>query len=260
MYTEYWKLRRKPFESAPDPDFFYFAPLHAAAFERLAALIQGRHAAGLLTGECGSGKTMLLQVLDKELELARFPVVHLSYPRLTAEEAEREVLRQLDVEPSSDPVDRKQRLGERLLTTRLQGGHTLVIVDEAQIIPDDDVLRELGRLLDFRLDGESLATLLLAGEPAMLQRLVRLPHFDQRFVVRHHLEPLDAHQTRAYIGYRLEVAGADRALFSDAAMDAVFERTRGIPREINTVCDMSLFLGARKRVETVTEEIVRRVA
>ncbi len=199
-------------------------------------------------------------MLDKELELSRFPVVRLSYPRLTGEEAEREVLRQLDVEHTSEPIDRKQRLGERLLSTRLQGGHTLVIVDEAQVIPDDEVLRELSRLLEFRLDQESLATLLLSGEPAMLQRLVRLPHFDQRFVVRNHLEPLDAHQTHAYIGYRLEVAGADRALFTDGALNLVYERSRGIPREINTVCDMSLFMGARKRAETITEEIVRRVA
>ena len=260
MYTEYWKLERKPFESAPDPEFFYHAPLHAEAFERLSRLIVGRQGAGVLTGACGSGKTMLLKVLDAELDLERFPVVMLKFPRLTGDEAAREILRQLDVEPSDDPAERKERLGERLLATSLEGGHTLVIVDEAHIISHDEVLEELGRLLDFRLDGEFMATLLMVGEPAVLQRVARKPRFDQRLVVRQHLDPLDTHQTHAYIGYRLEVAGADGPLFTEAAVEHVHARTGGVPREINSMCDMSLMVGARKRAERITEEIARMVA
>lgn len=260
MYTEYWKLDRKPFESAPDPEFFYHAPRHAEAYERLARLIQGRQGAGVLTGCAGSGKTTLLRVLDTELELSRYPVVMLGFPRLTADAAAREVVRQLGVEPSDDLAVRKNRIGERLLATSLEGGHTLVIVDEAHIITDDGVLDELGQLLDFRLDGEFMATLLLVGEPAVLQRVARRPHFDQRFIVRHHLDPLDAHQTRAYIGYRLEVAGADRPLFSEEAVQRVHLRSGGLPREINSVCDMSLLVGARRRADLITEEIVRMVA
>ncbi len=260
MYTEYWKLGRKPFENAPDPEFFYYAPRHAEALESLGRLIQGRRGAGLLTGACGIGKTTLLRVLGEELELGRYPSVRLSFPRLSAEKAALEVSRQLGAEPSPDPVERRHALGERLMATGLEGGQTLVIVDDAHVISDDGVLEELGRLLDFRLDGEFLATLLLVGEAAVLQRMGRLPHFDQRVLVRHHLGPLDAHQTHAYIGYRLEVAGSERALFTAGAMDRVHEATGGVPREINSVCDMCLLRGARQRAEVVTEEIVRKVS
>lgn len=260
MYRSYWNLERNPFENAPDPDFFYHAPLHAEAVERLAGLIRERRGAGLLTGVYGCGKTTLIRVLNEELELDQHPVAYLNYPRLTADDVAGEILRQLGVVPPGDAIERSHRLGELLLATSKQGGHTLVIVDEAQIISEDAVLEELGRLLDLRLDGEFLATFLLVGEPAVRERILRLPRFDQRIEVRHHIAPLDAHQTRAYIGFRLDVAGADRALFTEGAIDYVYNRTQGLPREINSMCDMALFVGARKKATIVDERVVLRVA
>ena len=260
MYREYWKLERKPFENAPDPDFFYHAPEHAEGVERLGRLIKERRGAGLLTGEYGSGKTTLIRVLDGELDLDQYLVAHLNYPRLAAEEVAGEILQQLGADAAGDAIERMHQLGELLLRTSQEGSHTLVIVDEAQIIRDDRVLLELGRLLDFRLEGEHLVTFLLVGEPAVRERILRLPRFDQKIAVRHHISALDAHQTRAYIGYRLDVAGADRALFTEGAIEYVYDRTRGVPREINSMCDMALFVGARKQAKIVDERVVLRVA
>jgi general secretion pathway protein A len=260
VYTDYWKLERKPFENAPDPAFFYHAPEHAEAVERLGRLIVERRGAGLLTGDYGAGKTTLIRVLDEELDLDQHRVAYLNYPRLAAEELAGEILRQLGAEAVGDPIERMHQLGELLLQTSQEGSHTLVVIDEAQIIPDDKVLVELGRLLDFRLDGEPMVTFLLVGEPKVRERILRLPRFDQKIAVRHHISSLDAHQTRAYIGFRLDVAGADGALFTEGAIEYVYDRTHGVPREINSMCDMALFLGARKKAAIVDERVVLRVA
>ena len=260
MYRQYWGLVRKPFENTSEPEFFYHAPEHAMAFDRVAEAIRGRQGAALLTGDYGCGKTTMIRVLVEELELDQQPIAYLNYPRLSAEEALSEILGQLGVNGEGDTVERLHQLGDRLLRTSKEGGHTLVIVDEGQIIPDDRVLRELERLLDFRLDGASLLTFLLVGEPSIAERVLRMPHLDRKIALRQHLPSLDRDQTRGYIAYRVDVAGAERMLFTDDAVDRIYERTRGVPREINSVCDMSLFVGARKKAAIVDEAIVRMVA
>ena len=260
MYEKYWGLDRKPFENAPAPEFFYHAPEHAVAFDRVAEAIRRREGAALLTGDYGCGKTTMIRVLVEELELDQQPIAYLNYPRMSADEALTEILGQLGVNGQGDVVERLHELGDRLLRTSKEGGHTLVIVDEGQIIPDDRVLLELERLLDFRLDGASLLTFLLVGEPTLADRVLRMPHLDRKIALRQHLPALDRDQTRGYIAYRLDVAGAQRMTFTDEAVDHIYERTHGVPREINSVCDMSLFVGARKKATVVDEAIVRSVA
>jgi general secretion pathway protein A len=259
MYTEYWGLERKPFENAPDAEFFYHAPEHALALDGLRGLIRDRRGAALLTGAYGCGKTTTIQALIADLELDQQTVARLDYPRLAAKELAGEILRRLGAAPEV-PAEDSQRLGERLLHTSREGGHTLVIVDEGHFIPDDDVLVELGRLIDLSLDGAPMATFLLVGEPSLADRIHRLPGLDRMVDLRHHIPALDHDQTRSYIAYRLDVAGASRVLFTEKAMGLVYEWSGGMPRQINSVCDMSLFIGARRTAQAVDEEIVRMVA
>jgi len=260
VYTEYWRLERRPFENDADPAFFFLAPEHARAVQRLAGLFEARGGAGLLTGGYGCGKTTIVRALGERFDLERNRVAYLSHPRFSRDELLGEILRQMGEDSSGDRAARVRRLGDLFDRTRAQGGHSVVILDEAQIVSGDGVLEELRALLEFRLDGVFLMSFVLVAQPRIRERILGMPGLDREIVVRCHVRALDLDLTRAYIEFRLERAGADRPLFSDGATRFVHERSRGMPRRINDLCDLALFVGARKRVDRVGGEIVRRVA
>lgn len=260
MYEEYWKLERKPFENTPDPEFFWLSPEHAEALDRFVYLISERKGAGLLTGEYGCGKTTMVRVLSERLDLEQHRVAYLNYPRFGPDQLLAEILYQLGEDVEGDNVARMHRLGELFYRTSLEGGHTLVMVDEAQIIPDDRVLEELRLLLNYQMEDAFLVTFLLIGQPELRERVMRLPQLDQRIAVRYHLHNFDLANTGSYVAYRMETAGADRTVFTEDAIEEIYDRSLGTPRRINNLCDMSLFVGARKKLETIDAEIVRQVA
>ncbi|MDX1660361.1 MAG: AAA family ATPase [Gemmatimonadota bacterium] len=260
MYETHWKLESKPFENTPDARFFWLSPEHSEALDRLSHLLRERKGAGMLTGEYGCGKTTMVEVLDERLDLGQHRVAYLDYPRLKPGELLGEILRQFGEDPDGDNVSRMHRLGEMFFHTALDGAHSIVIVDEAQIIPDDMTLEELRLLLNFQLENEHLVTLLLIGEPELRERVIRLPALDRKIAVRYHLQAFDLDQTGSYVAYRMERAGAETEVFTPDAVEAIYEKSHGTPREINSVCDMCLFVGARKGLEKIDGSAVRKVA
>lgn len=260
MYTGYWQLDRKPFENTPDPEFFYLSSEHAEALERFLYLLEGRMGAGMLTGEYGSGKTTMIRVLRQRLDLEGYRMAYLDYPRFSSDGLLKEILYQLGEEPAGDNLDCRHRLGDVLYRTSAAGAHTLVVVDEAQVIPENGALEELRMLLNFQLEDAFLVTVLLVGQPEFRERVRKIPQLDQRITVRYHLHNFDLDGTRTYIHHRLEHAGARNSIFTAPAVEAIYKSTLGTPRRINNVCDLCLFTGARQQVEQIGEEIVRMVA
>lgn len=260
MYTAYWQLDRKPFENTPDPDFFYLSPEHGEALDRFMFLLDGRKGAGMLTGEYGSGKTTMIRVLRQRMDLEHFRMAYLDYPRFTADGLLKEILYQLGEEANGDNLDCRHRLGDVFFQASEAGDHTLIIVDEAQVIPDGGALEELRLLLNFQLEDAFLVTVLLVGQPEFRERVRKLPQLDQRITVRYHLHNFDLEGTRSYISYRLDRAGARNSIFTEPAVETIYNRTLGTPRRINNVCDLCLFTGARQQATRITDEIVKMVA
>jgi general secretion pathway protein A len=259
VHETYWELQRKPFENTPEPDFFYHSPHHAEAVEQFASFMKEQRGAGLLTGDYGCGKTTVLRVMDELVDYGHHRVAYLDFPRFRRDQLAGEILRSLDEEGGGDDVDRMHRLGELLYQTYDDGGHTFVVVDEAQIISDEGVLEEMRRLLDYQIADEFLVTFLLVGEPALGEKLLRT-RLDQQIALRYHLQGFDSSHTGSYISFRMEIAGANRPIFTPDAVELVHEVSHGTPRRINSVCDMCLFLGARRNADEVTADLVRMVA
>ena len=114
-------------------------------------------------------------------------------------------------------------------------------------------------LLNFQLEDAFLVTVLLVGQPEFRERVRKLPQLDQRIAIRYHLRNFDLEGTRSYIAYRLERAGAQDGIFTGSAVEAIYNRTLGTPRRINSVCDLCLFTGFRQQTNRITDEIVRMV-
>jgi general secretion pathway protein A len=113
--------------------------------------------------------------------------------------------------------------------------------------------------MNFQTDDRFLVTVLLIGSPELREKVRALKHLDQRIAIRYHLNTLDSAHTAAYVAHRLRMAGRTKPVFTDDALRLIFDFTRGTPREINNVCDVSMLVGYTKRAGEIGEQIVAEV-
>lgn len=262
MYREYWGLKEMPFENTPDPRFLYHSSQHEEGLSRLLYVVQQHKGAGMLTGVFGCGKTVLGRALYNILNKNVYQIAFINNPHLKSVELLRAIARQLGAENLPEKITEMSAdhftevINNILLNNAKDGKETLVIVDEAHVIEDTEVFEELRLLLNFQLENRFLLTLLLMGQPELKERVHKNKQFVQRIAIGYHLEPLKKEEILNYIAHRLSVAGASKTLFSDDAIELIFENSGGIPRRINQVCDMGLTTGFIKKVDKVDSGII----
>jgi general secretion pathway protein A len=133
------------------------------------------------------------------------------------------------------------------------------MIDEAQAISNMDIFEELRLLLNFQLDNAFLLTIVLLGQPELKGIVSNLPQLMQRMAVRYHLIALTEIETREYIQHRLTVAGAKKPIFDEEAYKEIYFCSMGIPRRINTICDLSLLIGFGNGVKSIDRKIILKV-
>lgn len=258
MYEQHWKLREKPFENTPDPRFLYNSLQHEEGLNRLLYVVKERKGAGLLTGVYGCGKTLLARTLMKELENSVYKVAILTNPRLDDIEMLRMIAFYLGV---TEPPQRKADILitlERVLQNNLNDGkRTVVVVDEAHAIEDKNIFEELRLLLNYQHEDKFLLTLLILGQPELKDKVETNKQLNQRIAMRFYLEALNRTDTENYIRHRLSVAGGDTGIFTNDAITLIHERSGGIPRRINQLCDTTLLTGYGKSVTSVDADLVQ---
>ena len=263
MYEEYWRLKEKPFENTPDPRFIYSSQQHQEALSRMLYVVRERKGAALLTGEYGSGKTLLSRVLLEELQKEnKYQSVFIFNPRLSSLDFIKEIVYQLEggKEYSLEKIDLFHNLHKILLSNCEAGRHSVVIVDEAQAIVDRDIFEELRLLLNFQLNNLFLLTIILIGQPELIDKIINLPQLRQRIAVKFHLRALNEDDTRQYIQHRLDVAQAKQAIFEEDAYKEIYLNSFGIPRLINNICDLALLAGFGSGLKRINKEMIIQVS
>lgn len=260
MYEKHWGLREKPFENTPNPLFFYHSPSHEEAFSRLIYAIQERKGAALISGEYGCGKTLLGRSLIAALDSNRYEVAVLNNPKLSPSQFLKELVYQLgSPRGSHDKVKLMHELNEILYGNFNRGKETVILIDEAQAIPNEGVFEEIRLLLNFQLNERFLLSLLLLGQPELRERVDRIPQLAQRIAIRYHLKGLTLPETENYVKHRLRIAGGAEDLFEKESFPLIFEFTDGVPRKINNLCDLCLFEGFGRGVNRIGGRLVKQV-
>lgn len=244
MYREFYALRDKPFSKTPDPRYLFLSRAHREALARLQHVVEERELA-LLTGEIGCGKTTLSRALmDAMGDSCRFCFI--VNPRLTAMEFLRVVARSLAVgNPAGSKDDLLKQITEAIYLFHSEGRCPVIVVDEAQLVPDRDVFEEIRLLTNFQLDDQNLLSVIIMGQPE-LRDILADPVYEplrQRIAMQYHLRPLTLDETLEYLDFRLEVAGGSAGLFSPDAVQRIFELSGGIPRKINIIATNALLVG-----------------
>ncbi|MCG6921291.1 MAG: AAA family ATPase [Acidobacteria bacterium] len=241
MYEAYWELRDKPFRKTPDPRYLFLNETYEEALERLLFAVEEMELA-LLTGEVGSGKTLLTRALvDRVGE--RYEVGMILNPRLPPRQFLRTVALELGVaEPGYHSNDLLDQIHGRLLALDEDNRAALLVVDEAHLIPGKPTFEEIRLLTNFQLDDRNLIAIVLVGQPELRQRLRHRTYraLTQRFGVSFEIVPLSVDDTRAYLAHRLAVAGGERTLFTEEAIGRLHAGTGGVPRLLNHVATQAL--------------------
>ena len=260
MYEEFYGLTEKPFNKTPDPRFLYQSAKHAEALARLQHAVDEMDIV-LLTGEIGSGKTMLSRVLIDSFDESCHPVLIIN-PRLSPSQLLRTVALRLGMDDSGRyRHGMLEGINAKLYELFEAGKRPVLIIDEAQLIPGKATFEELRLLTNFQLDDRNLLALVLIGQTELRERLGRRQYraLRQRVGMQYHLGPLDLEETREYVKHRLAIAGRSAPLFDDGAVALLFEHSGGVPRRINILAGNALLEGFGKGAELIGPEIVESV-
>jgi type II secretory pathway predicted ATPase ExeA len=216
----------------------------------------------LLTGEVGSGKTLLTRALADRLG-DKYEVAMILNPRLSPRQFLHTLAGELGVgSPRFHASDLLGQIHDRLLELDEAGRAALLVVDEAHLIPSRATFEEIRLLTNFQLDDRNLIAVVLVGQPELRDRLRRRAYraLTQRIGAEFHLTPLGPEDTLSYLRHRLIVAGAPRFLFDEPAALLLHEVSGGLPRVINQLATESLIEGMARGLTAVDVEVVEAVA
>jgi type II secretory pathway predicted ATPase ExeA len=261
MYESFYRLKAKPFALLPDSSFLYSGSEHQAAYSLLEYGIVSQAPFMVLTGDPGMGKTSLLQKLIAE-HGSKHKIGLVTNARYDIEQLLPWILLALGLSTKRlDPIEAYHMFSEFLTQESKRLRRVILIVDEAQNL-GAELLEEL-RLLSNMNDGKTLKLqIILSGQPdlyALLQR-VDMTQFAQRIVVDYHLKPLSEVDTANFIRHRVQVAGRHQRLFTDKASVLIHRLSRGNPRLINQVSDITLTYGYAEQAPIITSKLVAQAA
>ena len=265
MYKRFYGLTRNPFELSPDPYFYYPTPLHNEAFATLNYCVVRRKGFVVVTGEVGTGKTLLLRCLLDALNRNQIASALINNPRLSVSEFLAYLLADLRLPLTGGTKGQMlSQLNNYLLVRSQRGTTTVLVVDEAHLL-SWELLEEMRLLTNFETSQHKLLQIVLVGQPELDRKIdsEELRQLKQRIAMRCRLEPLGLNELQGYIRRRLELAGANShgvTIFSDEAIEAIHRFCCGIPRLANTLCENSLISGYGRQAKQVTADIVRQVA
>ena len=266
MYKKFYSLTCNPFGVSPDPFFFYPTSRHTEALANLAYGVLRRKGFVVVTGEVGTGKTLLVRCLLESLSNNKVACAFVFNPRISVPEFLTHVINDLGLLPSITRTKGEvlSRLNNYLMERAHQDLTTALVVDEAQLL-SWDLLEEIRLLTNLETTKHKLLQIVLVGQPEFERKLdsPQLRQLKQRIGLRCSLKPLELDELKGYIHRRLELAGANSHsadIFPDQTIALIQSFSRGIPRLVNTLCENSLLLGFGQRQPWITSEIVHEVA
>jgi type II secretory pathway predicted ATPase ExeA len=263
MYNAFFQLVQSPFEISPDPSLFYATLQHQ---EALAGLYYGIKAAKgfmVLTGEVGTGKTLVVRCLQELLDKNRVTYAYVFNPRLSSQQFLSYVAEDLGLSPHpATKSDLLVGLSRLLIERHRRGALTMLVVEEAQHLTPV-VLEEIRLLTNLETARGKLLQILLVGQPELQERLgtPALRQLKQRVAHWFRLHVLSENETSDYVRHRLKLAGdKSGAIFTATALERVYRYSHGTPRLINTLCDNAMMSAFALRNERVTPELIEEAA
>ena len=262
MYESFYSLSGKPFQLSPDARFFFNSSGHNRAMAYLRYGLRQGEGFIVITGGIGTGKTMLVSNLFSELSDENVVAAQLVSTQIDEDEVLRMISASFGLAHENlSKAALLRNLEAFFRARRAEGRRVLLVVDEAQNLPQRSI-EELRMLSNYQEDGQALLQSFLLGQLELKQTLQGpgMEQVRQRIIAGYHLRPLDRQELQAYVEHRLALVGwRNDPSISDAAFDAVFAATGGVPRRVNNLCDRLLLFGSLEEVHEIEDSHVQTV-
>lgn len=262
MYEAFFGLHEKPFALTPNTGFLVQLAPYQACLNLLRVALGEGEGFIKITGEVGTGKTLLCRTLLNQLDDASYQLAYLPNPGMSPVGLRQALARELGI-PGVDRLDAQgvlEALHHRLIELAAAGKSTVLLIDEAQVLPTA-TLEALRLLTNLETEQAKLLQVVLFGQPELDATLAR-PEFRQllqRITFSYQLRALDARDANRYLNERLAVAGyRGEPLFAPAAVRQLVRGSGGIPRLLNILAHKALMVAFGEGVRQVRSRHVKR--
>lgn len=260
MYEQFYGLDETPFSLTPDTDFYYQSLTHQQALDVLMVALQSGDGFIKLTGEVGTGKTLLCRKLLDMLD-DRFETTYIPNPYMSCAALLRAVAAELGLSVKHGE-DYLAAINNRVLEHARLGRQTVLLLDEAQSLPIES-LEAIRLLSNLETGKRKLVQIVLFGQPELDRKLQsnNIRQLQQRISHACELQHLALDAVTEYITHRLSAAGYyGSTLFEPRAIRRLYKESRGIPRLINLLCHKSLMLAYATGEFHVSAKLVAQAA
>ncbi|OGQ94094.1 MAG: hypothetical protein A2521_05495 [Deltaproteobacteria bacterium RIFOXYD12_FULL_57_12] len=258
-HLAFFGLTEEPFQLTPDRRFFFGTSGHNTILEVVRYGIRQGDGFIIVTGEVGTGKTLLLRMLLAEFKDEYETALILS-PLLSPTELLQAILTDIGREPETsaklEPLLRE--LNSYLFSLATQGKRLAVIIDEAQNLPNETI-EQVRLLSNFESDRQKWIQIILVGQPELRTKLLRpdLRQLLQRVTIMETLMPLNPCETAAYVNFRLAQAGREDMRLNRRARNYLVRQTAGVPRRINRLMGRALLVAYARHSPALTTSILK---
>jgi general secretion pathway protein A len=262
MYQNFYHLKKEPFHITPDPEFLFLSPSHKQALGSIVYGVRNRKGFIVVTGEVGVGKTTILRSYLEGVTKEKTKVIYIFNANVSFQNLLRTIYRELGLLPKTeDVVEMLNDLYQVLMEDYKQGNTVLLIVDEAQNMPMR-TLENLRMLSNLETSKDKLLQIVLVGQCEFEDILDQhnLRQLKQRIAIRSTIVPFSEKESTAYIEHRLaKAANNGNRVFTGGALKRIVKEAKGIPRNLNVLCDNALITGFGYKIKPVNTKVVNEV-
>ena len=261
MYLSHFNLKEKPFRITSDPKFLWLGEKHKEALSTLRYGILDNKGFVMLTGEVGTGKTVLINQLITMVDFSTI-IATIPDPDLESLDFFKLLADGFNIKkPFMSKGGFLLHLRDFLHESYSKQKQVVLIIDEAQRL-NHKLLEEIRLLSNIELHDRKLINIFFVGQNEFNEALMdpRNRAVAQRITVKYAIKPLGPEEVGEFIHHRLRIAGTEQEIFDDSAVKAIHAFSKGIPRLINIVCDHSLLTAYAQGINTVNSEIVNECA
>ncbi len=261
---EYFGMSENPFKTTVDEKYYFQSIQHSTAFNKIKYLVDRMGGLSVLIGGAGMGKSMLSRRLIMDLNPDEYEVglIIVIHTEIKGVWILRQIAKLMGVDSASDadPIGTISKLYEKLYELNSEGKKPVILIDEANMLTKKDQMEELRGLTNLEVQGQKLINIVLIGIPELEDSLKLDPPLAQRVTVKITLGPLQQSEIKTYIQHRLNIAKGPAGLFDEDSYNIVYNRTKGIPRLINTLCYNSMWAAKDLGVKKISADVLASVA
>ncbi len=262
MYKEFYDLKDYPFNLTPDPSFMVFTPQYNELLARLYYGVEMAKGLIVLTGEVGTGKTTALRWILRRFD-STVMAAYIFNPSLSIDEFYYQLSQMLGITEWSNKASLLMQMGTLFESRHKRGLRTVLVIDEAHEL-SDELLEEIRLLMNFESDKAKHLQIILTGQPELVEKLGQqsFRQIRQRIALNCRMQVLSTvEEVESYIIERLIIAGSSEPnIFTNSAIDLIFQCSEGIPRQINNICDNAMLTAYEMGVKTINRDIIEDVA